>query len=111
MSEKQRTSQQNNALHLYCEMMATALNDAGLDMRTVLKPEIEIPWTKESVKKQMWTPIQEIMFNKESTTEPSTVEYTQIYDVINRNISEKWGVTVLWPHHSMQGFDDYWSKQ
>ena len=46
LKTKQRTLQQNKALHKYFEILADTLNEAGLDARVVLKPEIEIPWTK-----------------------------------------------------------------
>lgn len=36
MKEK-RTLKQNNAIHLYCELLAKELNTLGLDMRVVLK--------------------------------------------------------------------------
>ena len=39
-TEKQRTIQQNRALHLYFQLIADRLNDAGLDMRVVLKPDM-----------------------------------------------------------------------
>ena len=97
MSEEQRTILQNKALHKYCELLAEALNDAGLDMKVVLKPEVDIPWTKESVKNHLWRPIQEIMMDKESTTEMSTADPGKIYEVLDRHISEKHGVHVEWP--------------
>ncbi len=96
MSEP-RTSQQNKALHKYCELLAVVLNDAGLDMKTVLKPEIDIPWTKESVKNHLWRPIQEIMLDKESTTEMDTSDPSDIYLVLDRHLAEKFGVHVEWP--------------
>lgn len=43
LDKRERTLTQNRAIHLWFTMLADALNDAGLDMRTVLKPEIEIP--------------------------------------------------------------------
>ena len=79
----QRTNQQNKALHKYFSMLAEALNDAGLDMKTVLKPEVDIPWTQDSVKTHLWKPIQEIMVDKESTTEMNTVDPNKIYEVLN----------------------------
>lgn len=97
MSEEQRTDQQNKALHKYCELLAEALNDAGLDMKQVLKPEIDIPWTKESVKNHLWRPIQQVMMDKESTTEMSTADPGDIYLVLNRHIGEKFGINVPWP--------------
>jgi len=107
----QRTSQQNKALHLYCEMVADSLNAGGLDMKAVLKPEIDIPWSKDTVKRFLWKPIMEAMIEKESTTEANTTEYNKVYEVLHRHLAEKLGVSVLWPHHSMQGFEEHWSKE
>lgn len=92
-----RTLTQNAAMHLYFELLAEALNEAGLDMKTVLKPEVDIPWTKESVKAHLWKPIQKIMMDKDSTTEMDTSEPSDIYSVLQRHISEKFGIFVEWP--------------
>ena len=67
--DQPRTIPQNNALHLYFQMVADALNDAGYDVRHVVKPDIDIPWTKELVKNHLWRPVQKLAFEKESTTE------------------------------------------
>lgn len=94
---KQRSETQNNALHKYCELLAEALNDRGLDMRTLLKPEIDIPWTKESVKNHLWRPIQVAMTDKESTAKANSDEYGPVYETLNRHLSDKFGVHVPWP--------------
>jgi len=93
----QRTGQQNKALHKYCAMLAEALNEAGLDARKTLKPEVDIPWSGEMVKNMLWRPIQEAMTGKESTTELNTVEPSEIYDVLSRHIASKFGINVEWP--------------
>lgn len=96
-SGKTRTLTQNRALHLYCTMLADALNDGGLDQRKTLKPEIDIPWTPDAVKNHLWRPVQVAVTGKESTTKPEAGEYTKIYEVLNRHLSAKLGVTVEWP--------------
>lgn len=91
-----RTPSQNNALHLGLTMIAKTLNDAGLDMRKVLKPEIEIPWTTASAKDHLWRPIQIAMTGKESTTQLNKVsDITEIWDVIMRFLGEKHGVEYI----------------
>ena len=87
MNEKQRTAQQNKAMHLYFQFVAESLNNAGLDMRAVLKPEIEIPWNKTTVKEFMWRPIQKIQLGKRSTTELTTKDLDEIYDTMNRHLA------------------------
>ena len=95
--EKQRTKQQNRSLHLYFTHLAETLNESGLDMKKVLKPEIDIPWTSKNIKEFLWRPIMKAYTQKESTTELTTKEITEIYDTINRHLSEKFGISVEWP--------------
>ena len=94
--DKQRTTLQNKAMHLWFTQLSTTLNDAGLDIRETLKDDFEIPWTETSIKELMWKPVQKIMFGKESTTKPTPAQYIEIYEVINRKMAEK-GVYVPWP--------------
>jgi hypothetical protein len=91
-----RTSQQNKALHVLFEHIADELNGAGLDMRKALKPSVEIPWTKDTVKEYLWRPIQEEMLMKRSTTELTTQEIDQVNDTLNRYLAEK-GLHVAFP--------------
>ena len=91
------TRQQQKALHKYCALLAEALNDAGLDARKTLKPEMEIPWTKQMVKDLLVRPIMLAMTGKETTTELNTVEPSEVYAVLDRYLGEKFGIHVEWP--------------
>ncbi len=99
---RQRTLQQNKSLHLYCEMVAEALNDAGFDMRRTLKHDVEIPWTKDTVKDYLWRPIQEALLQKESTTELDTAEPSKVYEILSRHLAQKLGISVVWPDRFSQ---------
>lgn len=92
-----RTITQNSAMHKYFEMLADALNDAGLDMRATLKPDVEIPWTPEMVKEHIWRPIQRLMVECESTTELDKMQVSEIYEVIHRHMASKHGISVPFP--------------
>ena len=94
---KKRTNRQNNALMLYCRLLAEALNSAGLDMKRTLKQEVDISWTQESVLEHLWRPIQKLTINKNSTTEAKTDEYSKVYDELNRHLSQKFGISVPFP--------------
>lgn len=94
---KQRSDLQNNSLHKYLELLSLELNERGLDMRVVLKPEIDIPWTKESAKNHLWRPIQVAMTDKSSTAKANRDEYPQVYETLNRHLSDKFGVHIPWP--------------
>lgn len=95
--DKPRTESQNKALHLYFTQLAKMLNDAGLDMRKVLKPSISIPWTSQTIKENLWKPIMKIQTGKSSTTEMTTKDINEVYDTLNRHLGEKFGIHVDFP--------------
>lgn len=97
VEEKKRTSAQNRALHLYFTQLAEALNNAGLDMRRTLRPDVDIPWNSETVKEHLWRPIQKAELQKESTTRLSTKDIDAVYDTLNRHLGEKFGICVSFP--------------
>lgn len=86
-AEKQRTDTQNRALHLYFQLVADRLNEAGLDKSVVLKG-IDVPWTKVGIKEDLWRPIQIAQLGKESTTELSTKDIDAVFDTINRHLAQ-----------------------
>ena len=92
-----RTARQNRALHVFFRVLSEALSDAGLDQRKVLKPDFPIPWTTESAKENLFKPIMKAMFDIDSTTKLERVQVSQVYDVLNRNLSEKYGISIPFP--------------
>jgi hypothetical protein len=94
---KQRTIQQNKSIHLFCQMLADALNDAGWNVQKTLRHDVEIPWNMTLVKELIWKPVQEAMTDKESTTELDRLEPSQIYEVLNRHLGEKLQIHVPFP--------------
>lgn len=94
-----RTSQQNKSAHVFFELLAQALNDAGLDMRAVLKEDVDIPWSKDTVKDYLWRPIQKAMLQKKSTTELEKIdEIDRVHEVLMRHLGEKFGIDYIpWP--------------
>ena len=85
-------------MHLWFTQLAEALGEAGYDVKKTLRDDIEIPWTSHMVKELLWRPVQEAMFGKRSTTELSSAEIDKVYDVINREIGNRTGVTVAFPN-------------
>lgn len=97
---RQRSNAQNAALHKWCELVAKVLNDSGLEMRITLPTGKEwlIPWSKSSVKDNIWRPIQLVLTEKQSTTEPYRAEYNEIFEVIHSRFSSHHGITLPdWP--------------
>jgi hypothetical protein len=93
---KQRTLTQNSSLHLFCQQLADALNDAGFDFRAFVKEGYPVPFNEMLVKEYLWRPIQKAITGKESTTKPLMNEYGLVYDALNMKLSEH-GIYVPWP--------------
>lgn len=104
---KARTTRQNNALHLYLEQLAIALREGGFDLKEVLKKDAEIPCTMENLKENVWRKVQIAMFNKKSTTELETDEVSKIYEVVDKTISERTGVTLPFPSIESMNYQDF----
>ena len=96
-----RTDQQNKALHLYCELVAAALNDAGLSMEQVLQNfTMEVEWTKDSVKEIIWRTAQRRFLGKTSTTELNKHDdITRVYEIVNRFLAKLGIESIPFPSH------------
>lgn len=96
-AKRGRTLSQNAAIHKYLAELSQALNDAGLDQRKVLKHDAEIPWHMESAKDNLWRPIQKAVTGVESTTELTTAQVSEVYQVLDRHLGSKTGVSIPFP--------------
>jgi hypothetical protein len=96
---KKRTNKQNNALHLWCEQLATVLNDRQLDLKVMLDHHPTIDWNRDAVKNFLWKPVQKAQAGVDSTTKAKTSDYPAVYDILNKYLAEKYGVHVPWPQH------------
>lgn len=94
---KKRTSLQNRSIHLFMTLLAKELNESGYDMKAVLKPSVDISWTKENIKEYIWKPVQHALKLKKSTTDLTTAEVSQVWEHINRHFGEKFGIHVKFP--------------
>ena len=92
-----RTNQQNKALHKWFENLAETLNNAGFDMKKVLKPSIDIEWNCESIKNYLWRPVQMSQLNKRSTTDLTTTEINEVYETLTRHLGQKFSIYVEFP--------------
>ena len=98
-----RTEKQNRSLHKWFEQVAAEMNKQGLTVQKSLATyKVELDWNKTRFKENVWRPVQEALTNKESSTEPETNEYIEIYDHINKWLAEQ-GVHVPWPDRFTQG--------
>ena len=91
--ERQRTIPQNNSLWKWLTMVAAALNKADKLIEVdVYGVQMRIRWTKESVADRFWRPLQKALTGKDSTTEPTTTEYPEVYHTMCVAIIEITGV-------------------
>lgn len=97
------TGNQRNAAWLYMTQKAEQLNQAGLDMRVILKPTYHISWTKENFHDHVWIPLQKALFGTESMTKLTKDQPGRIHELIEREINEKHGTEyVPFPHFNMK---------
>lgn len=95
----QRTHNQNNALHLYCKLLADGLNAGGFTVQTVLKENMDIDWNTKLVKELLWRPTQQVILGKDSTTELEKIqEIDVVFEHINRFVGERFGLHVPFPN-------------
>ena len=94
---KTRSTLQNNALHVYCRLLAEALNSAGYDMRKTLKEGIEVPWTTELVKQYLWKPVQEAVTGNDSTSVAGRSDFDETHAILSNHLHEKFKVYVPFP--------------
>lgn len=100
MYQHTRTNLQNDSLHLYCTLIARALNDAGYSYkkRSILNDEIiEVPFTMDMIKEGIWREIQITLFGIKSTTKLTSRMINQIIDVITDWLVQK-GIRVEFPN-------------
>ena len=98
-----RTNRQNRALHLYFDLLSEALNGGGFDMKAVMG-DVEIPFTPETVKSHLWLPIQKAYLETDSTTKLKTNDVTTVYDILNKHIGERTGISINFPNWDYGGY-------
>lgn len=92
------TRTQQNALHLWFELVAEELNAGGFTVQLVLKQKMDIDWNKSLVKEILWREAQKVILGKESTTElKKTEDIDKVFDHLNRHLGEKFWVHVPFP--------------
>jgi len=98
--KKRRTSQQNKAIHKYCDLVALSFNAAGITHKLTLPNgvEIETDWSMDNVKKGIWHPIQESLFNTTSTTDLEPAQVSKVYEIINRDVTLPLKIHVPFPN-------------
>jgi hypothetical protein len=98
--ENTRTNQQNRALHKYFTLVAESLVEIGYDFTyvNILTGEmINIPFSADLVKNYIWRPLQEKIFEIESTRQLTTPMIDVILTALSNWLSDK-GLEVNFPN-------------
>jgi len=95
--KKVRTNKQNASIHLYCNILAEAYREYGLDMGTVLAKQASVPWDMENIKDKQWKLIQEAMGFDKSTTKLAPEDVTKVYAVLNKHTFNQFGIDLEFP--------------
>ena len=88
--ESKVTPSQFKALHVWCGLQAAAMNDCGFEQMHWLeltKKGLEFPWSKDSVKENMFKPILKALTDKDSTTAMKTVDPDLILRPLHKKLS------------------------
>ena len=96
---KVRITKQQAAMQVYFREAAKQLNEHGIYQQTTSRFQngyLEVPWTEDSFK-EFWRSIQITMFNIKSTKDLKSNQVSQIYDAINKGISERIGLHIPFP--------------
>jgi hypothetical protein len=100
-NSKQRTAQQNKAIHVYFKETADVLNESGLTMRQFMS-NFELDWTEYAVK-MIFQAIGQEKYGKPHTRDWTTTELQGCWEEFNRRISFD-GFSIPFP--SSTGFTD-----
>lgn len=98
--KKQRTQLQNKSIYKYFSLLAKGMNDAGYDKRIVyskMRDDFTIQWTPESVKTDLWHPIQESMYQTKSTAKLETAQVSEVHMNLNKWTAEHLALDVPFP--------------
>ena len=89
-----RTYRQNNTLHLLFRTMAKGLNDAGFEIPHPFKPDLEIPYSEESVKELLYRPIITMYFKVNKSSELDSEQLSESMNILVDAVVRNTGVRI-----------------
>ena len=99
-TDKKATPAQRGSLHVWCDQVATVLNDAGLPMMKkalFVDDLIEVDWNMYLVKEHIYKPMLKVLTGKASTGKQTTVDPSKVAEHLVRHFSSKGVVLSRWP--------------
>lgn len=97
VANKVRTPQQNSAAHLWFTHIADSFNEQGLDMQATLAKRVGLRWTPEAVKECLFKVLAKAMYNKDSTTQLTSSEFSKVADMLADVIAKDYGLNIEFP--------------
>lgn len=94
---KQRTGQQNKALHLFFQLVADELIKNGVTMRSVFEKtsNFDIPPSKENVR-EVWIHFQKALYGTERTRDlKKQGEIDRVHEVMMKNLGEMFHIDYI----------------
>lgn len=110
--EKQRSSAQNRSLHKALTEIAFDLQSQGIDRRTIIK-ELEgydAPITTEFLK-EIYKTIVYTMYSLTSTSDLTTKQMMDSWDVFSKFLDERFGIEYNWPSQESQHFEEWYNNE
>lgn len=101
-----RTSQQNKSLHKYLEELSRELNNAGIDVKVMVK-NLRV-WSTPEMLKVIFKAIAFEKYQVTSTADLTTKQLTECYEEMNR-LTSSVGVAIPFPSqlHTQEYLDSF----
>lgn len=104
---RQRTSQQNRALHLYLTQVANELDRQGHTLQDVVAKinKVEITPTMHNIKEVVFREIMKAMLGKDSTAFLAKQEIDQVYEVMNKWLGLHFQIHIPFPNDEQKQWE------
>jgi len=101
--------QQMKSVHLWLGQVANAMNEGGIDMKTVLtsmRKGFSVRPTKEILKECLWKPLQEAVLKVTSTRDLSSKDVNEIYSRLDAFLTDVHGIHIPFPDSYSQSLEN-----
>ena len=113
INERQRSTQQNKSFYKWIEEVASECEAQGVDRKTMVEDlsDASIPITGKFIKEVIWFHYMVAMYGKESTTQLTTKEMTEVEKSVTLHLQEHYGLQTKWPSQEEQEFESFYNNQ
>jgi hypothetical protein len=100
--EKKYSAKQRGALHVWCQMIADTLNECGqyrVRVSPISKQGIEIPWSMQAVKEDIYKPVLMASSGKKSTEDQTSKTPSKVALIICKHFADAGIICPPWPSY------------